>query len=272
MRKRLAATPIDPSAQPSRRTASVWVRSSARLSGAVFDRLALELHEDPRERPLRLRSEPARRALSAQEEVAGDARDGRDRERERAGEHDRAVDLTGEEQQDERDKRKQEAADRREQERAERREAGGVRRVASAAEVAVLDDAGGWRREQLPREVRGEVRLASPPQTEPRQKRPIHQGLGGNARKPERQQDDHLPRIELRERLPDFFVVDELRQQPREHERERRDYEHGPEQAPPQRPRHGCGRSVLHEALEAHSEAMGGAYPGEDWLLSAWRP
>ena len=160
---------------------------------------------------MRLRSDPARRALSAQEEVAGDARNGCDRERERARQHDRAVDLAGEEQQDERDKRKQEPADRREEERAERREASGVRRVATATEVAVLDDTRGRRRQQLPSEVRGEVRLAPAPQTEAWQERPIHQRLGRNARKPEREQDDHFPRVELRERLPDFFVVDELR-------------------------------------------------------------
>jgi hypothetical protein len=219
------------------------------LSGAVLDPIALELDQDPRERPLQLRSEPARGALVAQEAVAGDARDDADRERKCAREQDRAADLTGDEEQHERDERKQEPADRREDERAQRREPGGVRQVASAAEVAVLDDARARRREQLPCEVRGEVGLASAPQTKAGQERPVHQGLTGDTRQPESEQDEHLPGIELCERLPDFLIVDDLRQQLSEDDRERRDHDHGLEQTPPQRPRHECGRRVLHRAL-----------------------
>ena len=193
MRKRLAATPIDPSAQPSRRMASARARSSAAFPAPSSIGSRLSFDQDPRERSLRLRSEPARGALAAQEVVAGDARDDRDRERDSGRQHDRAVDLACDEQQDERDERKQKPTDHREQERAQRGEPGGVWLVPAAAEVAVLDDARARRRQQLPCEVRGEVRLASAPQTEAGQERPIHQRLGGDAREPERRAGRALP-------------------------------------------------------------------------------
>jgi hypothetical protein len=49
-------------------------------SGAILDRIALELHEDPQERLLELGAEPARGPLAAQKEVAGDPQHGRDHE------------------------------------------------------------------------------------------------------------------------------------------------------------------------------------------------
>src|SRR5262249_12308228 len=55
-----------------------------RPSGAVLDRLALELHECPRQWPTQLRAEAARRALAAPEEVAGDAGGSADDDREAA--------------------------------------------------------------------------------------------------------------------------------------------------------------------------------------------
>ena len=89
----------------------------------------------------------------------------------------------------------------------------------------------------MPREVRGEICLAPAPQSETRKERPVHQRLGRNAREPEREQDEHLPRVKLLERLPDLLVVDELRDEPYEKDDERRNHEGGPEQAPPERPR-----------------------------------
>ena len=195
---------------------------------------------------MRLPSEPACRALSTQEEERGDPGNNSDRERKRSRQPDRAADLTRDKQRHKRDERKHEPADRREHERAQRCEPGRVRRVASATEVAELHDARARRREQLTCKVRGEVRLASTPQTKPWQERSIHQGFRGNARKPEREQTDHLPPIEFGERFPDLVVVDELRQEPREYDHERRQHQRGSEQALPQRPRRGSGMRVLH--------------------------
>ena len=236
-------------------------RSSGRLSGAVCDRGALELDEDPRERSLQLCPEPARGALSAKEVVAGDACDDRDRQRDCSRQHDRAVHLAGDEQQHERDDRKQEPADRREHERARRGKPSGVRRVAAAEEVAVLDDARGGRRKHLRRQVRGQVGLAPAPQPQAWQKRPIHQRLGRNASEPEPDQDDHLPTVELRHRFPHLLIVDELRKQPPEHHGEHRNYECEPDQRPPRWPQRGCGSSVVHGNARAHCRASGAFSP-----------
>jgi len=53
------------------------------------------------------------------------------------------------------------------------------------------------RREDLPGEVRGEMRLASETQTETGQESPIHQGLRGHPDEPE--QDHQLVGVELGE-------------------------------------------------------------------------
>jgi hypothetical protein len=115
----------------------------------------------------------------------------------------------------------------------------------------------GRRRQQLAREVGRQVRLASAPHTKAGQERPIHQGLRGNAGKRQREKDDDLPRVELRERLPHFFLVDELRQKPAEDDPERRDHKRGSEQAPPHRPRHRCRSREAHESLMHSDFAVG---------------
>jgi hypothetical protein len=86
------------------------------LPGAVLDRIALDLHEEPGERPLCLRSEPARRIFSTQEGVSGEAGDRRDRERETAREPHRPADLARHDEQRERHYGKHEPADRGEDE------------------------------------------------------------------------------------------------------------------------------------------------------------
>jgi hypothetical protein len=241
-----------------------------RLLGAVRDRIALELQEDPGERPLRLRSEPARGALAPQQDVAGNACNSADCEREPAGQPDRAADLAGDEQQQERDERKQEPTDGREDEGAQRREPGGVRGVAAAAEAAVLDGARARRREELPREVRGEVRLASAPQAEAGQERPIHQRLGRNASEPQADEHEHLPGVELRERLPHLLVVDELRQQPAEDQCKRRDEGHGLERLPPQRPPRAGRRRGRHRRWRRLNIAVRVWLPGQSPVRVAW--
>jgi hypothetical protein len=58
------------------------------------------------------------------------------------------------------------------------------------------------------------------------------------------------PRRRAPSGVPDLLIVDEPREQPPEDHSERHDHERGPEQTLPQRPRHGCGRRVLHETLK----------------------
>jgi hypothetical protein len=192
---------------------------------------------------------PSQLAERSQKQVAGNPGDAGDRDREPAGEPDRAGDLTGDEQQHERHDREHEATDRREDEGTEGREPGSVGLVAAAAEVAELDDAGTRRREQLTREVRREVRLAAAPEAEAGQERAIDQRLAGHAGKAEGDQNEDFPSVELRQRLPDVVVVYELRQHPPEHDEERDPDEHRPERTPPQRPSHEYGSGLRHQAI-----------------------
>src|SRR5918994_2290687 len=104
---RIQPPAADRPSRASSKSASRTPRAELRCPpGTVLDRIALEVDQDPGERPLSLHPDPARRALLAQEEVAGDRRTGADRERQPAREPDRAADLVGEEQQQERDERR----------------------------------------------------------------------------------------------------------------------------------------------------------------------
>ena len=106
-----------------------------------------------------------------------------------------------------------------------------------------------------------QVRLARVPQLEAGQERAIHQCLGRDACECDRQEDDQFPRVELRERVPDLLVVDDLWQQPREHERERGEGERRLEGPPPWRGRHACGSRVLHGLLVLRCVVCGNRDP-----------
>ena len=225
MSPRLAATPIVPSFSPGGGTTSVWLRSAPAFE-ELNDRLALEQDRIRSSGPLQSFPKRVRRTLPSAARGSRKAAAAVTRSATPARDGESPVDLPGDEQ-DEHGEHRERNRPRVGKRNVPAAATPSVGRVTVSAEVGVLDEARAGGREELPGEVRGEVRLS------------FRATVGGRAGRPD---ISRLPWAPVRGRVrpgrpspsssarggfPNLVVVDELRKEPTEHEHERKDHQGG---------------------------------------------